>query len=73
MPARASHLPNSYQRASLQKLRNGIAKQAGDVGSERMIEVLLSKGWIERESLGRFRITELGLDAVRALVPISKR
>jgi hypothetical protein len=47
MPARASHLPNIYERQALQELKSG-EKPASLLGTQAVIAKLLAKRWIER-------------------------
>jgi hypothetical protein len=65
---------NSPQRQVLQNLRSGdwkIAKHLSVPVSDRMLETLLSHGWIERrmgtQSRLEIRITEAGSVALRAI------
>jgi DNA-binding PadR family transcriptional regulator len=77
MPARSSDLPNHFERSILQKLRLGnelpLTKLPAPAG-RTTIQKLLEKGWIERGRSSRsYRITELGIEALTAQMPIERR
>jgi hypothetical protein len=69
MPARASHLPNVFERNVLQKLKGGELPVT-HLGSARIIEKLMLKGWIKRGRTGLCRITPIGETALRAELPV---
>jgi predicted transcriptional regulator len=73
MPNRPEHLPTHYERAVLQKLSAGAAMPARNLDpteSGRTLSKLLAKGWIEQNAASRnFRITSLGKEALRTLLP----
>ncbi len=69
-------VPNHRERQIMQYLRNGgWVKATALPAGTRLIEGLLRKGWIEQQgATGEifYRITEDGLAAKTARVPISK-
>ena len=65
MPARASHLPNVYERNALQELKIGELP-GRRIGTASLIAKLLAKGWIEHGTAARtYRITSAGIEALR--------
>jgi hypothetical protein len=69
---------NHPERQFMQLLRGaGWVKASTLPPSLRLVENLLSKGWIEQEQQGPknevfFRLTEKGLEAKRAPVPVGQ-
>jgi DNA-binding PadR family transcriptional regulator len=73
MPPRASHLPTHAERIALQKLRAGneLSLRELEPTSRLTIAKMSNKGWIERgASNGIYRITQLGQEALRAMLPL---
>ena len=66
--------PNSRERQIMQQLRGvGWVKATGLPDSPRIIASLITKGWVEclqTESGQAYRLTDLGLQAKKALLPI---
>jgi hypothetical protein len=66
--------PNHRERQILQRLRgNGWVRAFVLSASPKMIQILLTKGWIEGQGSGNelaYRITETGLAAKKAPVKI---
>jgi hypothetical protein len=71
-----STLPNHIERQFMQRLRGRGWVRALDLPHARTtIQYLLQKRWIESEGTGRtlaFRLTEEGLAAKRAPIPMVK-
>lgn len=71
-------VPNHRERQIMQHLRNGGWVKASVLpAGARLIEGLLTKGWIEQQTLTDdkelyYRITEEGLASKTARIPISK-
>jgi hypothetical protein len=67
-----------YERQFMQHLRGAGWVKARDLAaSPRLVESLLSKGWIEQQQQGPknevfFRLTEKGLEAKKLLIPIGQ-
>jgi hypothetical protein len=67
-----------YERQFMQHLRGAGWVKARDLAaSPRLVENLLSKGWIEQQQQGPknevfFRLTEKGLEAKKLLIPIGQ-
>jgi hypothetical protein len=72
-----SVVPNHYERQFMQRLRGrGWVKAVEFPPSPRIVDALLRKGWIEALGAGRdlaFRITEEGMAAKTALIPLKRR
>jgi len=70
-------IPNAYERAVLQVLRDAGWVNASKINStSAFIEKLIAKGWIERRTVeGKlcYRITDQGLDAKKRPVEIRPR
>jgi hypothetical protein len=68
--------PNSRERQAMQHLRGaGWVKAAGLPDSPRIIANLIAKGWVEcqqRENGSVYRLTEPGLQAMKAPLPIPR-
>ena len=71
-------VPNHRERQITQYLRNGGWVKANVLpAGTRLIEGLLTKGWIEQQTFTAndevyYRITEEGLASKRARIPVSK-
>src|SRR6185437_286528 len=72
-----SIVPNHRERQLMQQLRGrGWVKAFELPPSTRSVDGLLRKGWIEVQGEGRgrvYRITEEGMRAKTALIPLAKR
>jgi hypothetical protein len=70
-------LPNSLERQFMQRLRGaGWVKAADLPEGPRIIPNLIAKGWVEcqrTESGSAYRLTEPGLQAMKAPLPMPGR
>jgi hypothetical protein len=74
LKAKEMKLPNSRERQFMQRLRGAGWVKAVDLPEgPRIIPNLIAKGWVERqqtESGPKYSLTEPGLQAMKALIPI---
>jgi chromosome segregation and condensation protein ScpB len=70
-------LPNSREREVMQRLRGaGWVKATGLPDAPRIISNLIQKGWVESEQTEggpMYRLTEPGLQAMKAPIPMPGR
>jgi hypothetical protein len=70
-------LPNSREREVMQHLRNaGWVKATGLPDAPKIVANLIAKGWVESqqtESGPAYRLTEPGLQAMKAPIPMPGR
>jgi hypothetical protein len=70
-------IPNHRERQRMQRLRGRSWVKAFELPeAEILLKHLLEKRWIESQGAGKdmsFRITEAGLDAKKALIPLRRR
>jgi hypothetical protein len=68
---------NSRERQIMQRLRDaGWVKATGMPDSPKMIANLIGKGWVEVQQTEKgpaYRLTELGLQAMKAPLPVPQR
>jgi hypothetical protein len=71
-----SIVPNHREREFMQRLRGrGWVKAAQLPDAKATLTRLLEKRWVERQGIGReatYRITEEGIGAKTAMIPLTK-
>jgi hypothetical protein len=74
MPARPRHIPHARERTALQKmsLTRGLPPEQMHPAGKRIIAGMFAKGWIEKQSDGRYCITPAGDEALRAIIPMKR-
>jgi hypothetical protein len=78
MPPRPSHIPNSNERSTLQRMSvtKGLSSEELHPAGKQTVATMLAKRWIERRSNDHGRpvyfITSAGQAALTAPIPVKR-